>query len=295
MSYLRTMFFRLRLFALGALTVVATLGAAAASASAKSKLLRIGSRGAAVRTLQRNLTNVGVPTSVSGRYTRFTQRSVTIFQRENNIQVDGVTGPQTLRTLRVRLAADAAAERAAATAQAADASSGGAGLGDGTVAPIQTLDADVTTAPHLTLNAQGLVNIPAGLPSAETAMLQAANKIAHDSYVYGGGHNGWKAAKGYDCSGTTSYVLHAAGLMNGDQGDSANEPFDSTQFEQYGAAGKSLSGWATMWTNSWHVYLKISNLWFDTAALNTASGNDRWSTKRISSAKGFVERHPIGW
>jgi cell wall-associated NlpC family hydrolase len=287
------MFFRFRLLALSVLTVVVTLGAASA-ASAKTRLLRVGSRGAAVRTLQRNLTNVGIPTSVSGRYTRFTRGSVVIFQRENDIHIDGVTGPQTLRTLRVRLAADAAAERAAATAQAADASSGGAGLGNATVAPVPTLDAGVTTAPYLTLNSNGLVNIPAGLTSAETAMLRAANKIAHDSYVYGGGHNGWQAAKGYDCSGTTSYVLHAAGLMVGAQGDAAALPFDSTQFEQYGTAGPSLSGWATMWTNSWHVYLKISNLWFDTAALGTSS-NDRWSTQRISSAKGFVERHPIGW
>jgi peptidoglycan hydrolase-like protein with peptidoglycan-binding domain len=291
------MFFRLRLVALGTLTVVVMLGAAAsASAKTKTKMLRLGSRGATVRTLQRNLTDVGVPTTVNGRYTVVTRSHVIIFQRENDIAADGITGPQTLRTLRARIVADAAAQQAATTAEAADASSGGAGLGAGDDTTTTTLDAGVTDAPALTLNSQGLVNIPTtGIPAAMTAMLQAANKIAHDPYVYGGGHNGWKAAKGYDCSGSTSYVLHAAGLMVGAQGDAAAQPFDSTQFEQFGAPGQSLSGWATMWTNSWHVYLKISNLWFDTAALNTASGNDRWSTKRISSPKSFVERHPIGW
>ena len=60
-------------------------------------------------------------------------------------------------------------------------------------------------------------------------MLDAANKIAFDPYIYGGGHASFNAA-GYDCSGSVSYVLHAGGLLA--------TPLDSEQFLQVRPLGQ---------------------------------------------------------
>ena len=115
-------------------------------------------------------------------------------------------------------------------------------------------------------------------------MIAAANSIAFKPYVYGGGHGTWDSA-GYDCSGSVGFALHGGGLLS--------QTEDSGEMESYGAAGAGR--WITLWTNADHVYADIAGLWFDTAAQSSSNGNDRWSTRRISSAGGFVGRHPRGY
>ena len=51
---------------------------------------------------------------------------------------------------------------------------------------------------------------PAGAPEQVVAAIDAANRITRKPYKWGGGHGRWRDS-GYDCSGTVSYVLHAAG------------------------------------------------------------------------------------
>ena len=60
-------------------------------------------------------------------------------------------------------------------------------------------------------------------------MIAAGNRIHDKPYKYGGGHGTWNDT-GYDCSGSMSYVLHAAGLLD--------EALDSTGFMRWGEAGK---------------------------------------------------------
>ncbi len=134
-----------------------------------------------------------------------------------------------------------------------------------------------------TINSQGLALAPASAPPAVKEIIAAANQIAHKPYIYGGGHASW-IDSGYDCSGSTSYALRGAGLIS--------SPEDSSEFESYGSPG--VGQWVTLWANSGHVYMEIAGLWYDTAAQSSQNGNDRWSTQRISSAGGFVERHPTG-
>ena len=43
-------------------------------------------------------------------------------------------------------------------------------------------------------------------------MIAAGNRIARLPYLWGGGHGSFTSS-GYDCSGSVSYVLHAAGLL----------------------------------------------------------------------------------
>ena len=44
-------------------------------------------------------------------------------------------------------------------------------------------------------------------------IIAAGNRIARKPYKYGGGHGRWTDS-GYDCSGSVSYALHAAGLLD---------------------------------------------------------------------------------
>ena len=58
----------------------------------------------------------------------------------------------------------------------------------------------------------GLAYAPSYAPIQVQRAIWAGNQIRHKPYIYGGGHGVWNAS-GYDCSGSVSYVLHAAGLI----------------------------------------------------------------------------------
>jgi peptidoglycan hydrolase-like protein with peptidoglycan-binding domain len=136
---------------------------------------------------------------------------------------------------------------------------------------------------HATINSAGLAVPPANAPQAVVNVINAANQIATKPYIYGGGHGKW-IDRGYDCSGSVSFALHGGGLLTTTE--------DSTQFESYGAAGAGQ--WITIYANAGHAYMQVAGLWFDTAAQSGSNGNNRWSTHRVSSASGFVVRHPAG-
>lgn len=74
--------------------------------------------------------------------------------------------------------------------------------------------------PQARLLPDGRAVAPPSAPPAVKAMIEAANRIRHRPYHWGGGHRRWNAS-GYDCSGSVSYVMHAAGLLTG-------APLDST-------------------------------------------------------------------
>ena len=77
----------------------------------------------------------------------------------------------------------------------------------------------------------------------------AGNQIRHKPYIFGGGHGSFKAS-GYDCSGSVSYVLHAAGLLS--------TPMDSSEFMSWGRRG--LGRWITVYTNSGHAFVEIAGI-----------------------------------
>jgi len=68
---------------------------AAAIATAKSKVLREGATGDAVRWLQVGLHNAGIKTAVDGNFGPQTTANVRTFQTKKGIHVDGVVGRQT--------------------------------------------------------------------------------------------------------------------------------------------------------------------------------------------------------
>ncbi len=69
------------------------------AAPTSSGMLRAGSRGAAVRNLQQLLTRAGLPATADGDFGPATERAVIKWQTGAGIDVDGVVGPETMKSL----------------------------------------------------------------------------------------------------------------------------------------------------------------------------------------------------
>jgi hypothetical protein len=125
---------------------------------------------------------------------------------------------------------------------------------------------------------------PPRAPARVKAAIAAANRLVGLPYQYGGGHSEKRTA-GYDCSGATSYVLRAAGALDG-------PAHTSREFRHFGRAGKGE--WVTIYAIKGHVFLSIAGLRFDTGWHGNNGGcGPRWST-RSRPAEGAVLRHPPG-
>jgi cell wall-associated NlpC family hydrolase len=114
---------------------------------------------------------------------------------------------------------------------------------------------------------------------AVAKVIAAANQIATTPYVYGGGHGG--SSGGYDCSGSVSYALAAAGLVSG--------PLTSGAFMSWGEPGPGRH--ITVYANAGHAFMIVDGRRYDTSALS--GGGTRWTSASRSTA-GFVARHPPG-
>jgi peptidoglycan hydrolase CwlO-like protein len=176
--------------------------------------------------------------------------------------------------LQRQYAAQVAAARAAAAAAAAAAAQ------RASQASQQATEQVNQQAGGLAINSGATVEAPAGAPSSVVAMIAAGNAIATLPYIWGGGHASFQAL-GYDCSGSVSFVLNAAGLLS--------SPEVSGWFESYGDAGPGQ--WVTIYANPGHVWMEIAGRRFDTVAL--AEDGTRWSLGGGEYA-GFVVRHPAG-
>jgi cell wall-associated NlpC family hydrolase len=117
-------------------------------------------------------------------------------------------------------------------------------------------------------------------PQIVRDVIRTANVIAKTPYLWGGGHGSWSAV-GYDCSGSVSFALAGAGLLDA--------PLTSGELARWGAPGPGR--WITIYANAGHVFMDVAGLRFDTGALSGAG--TRWeATGRDTS--GFTARHPGG-
>jgi cell wall-associated NlpC family hydrolase len=128
--------------------------------------------------------------------------------------------------------------------------------------------------------ADGTAVAPRGSPQIVRDVINAGNVIAKTPYLWGGGHGSW-AASGYDCSGSVSFALAGAGLLDA--------PLTSGLLARWGSAGPGR--WITIYANGGHVFMEVAGLRFDTGAIR-GSGT-RWQATGRSTA-GFVARHPEG-
>jgi hypothetical protein len=125
------------------------------------------------------------------------------------------------------------------------------------------------------IGSDGLAIAPRSAPEPVKAMIAAANGIAGLPYRFGGGHTRWKDS-GYDGSGATSYVLHAAGLLS--------RPLDAARFRTYGIAvpaqpkpdddATTPGWWVTIFVCGNGVHMKIRNVEFDAHSDSGFPGED---------------------
>jgi hypothetical protein len=110
----------------------------------------------------------------------------------------------------------------------------------------------------------GKAAAPKNAPLAVKRAIWAANQRRHKPYRYGGGHKSFDD-RGYDCSGTISYVLGAAGLIS--------SPMSSTEFRSYGDSGPGR--WITIYAREGHTFAVIAGLRLDTTPSIVTPENGR--------------------
>jgi cell wall-associated NlpC family hydrolase len=119
------------------------------------------------------------------------------------------------------------------------------------------------------------------IPLKISEVIAGGNAIADFPYVYGGGHASF-IDRAYDCSGSVSYALAAAGLIGA--------PETSGQLEHWGVPGPGH--YLTVFANAGHTFMNVDGVWFDTAG-RAGPFSTRWLTAR-PSLTGYVVRHYPG-
>jgi cell wall-associated NlpC family hydrolase len=280
---------------LAAIALAAFAALALGGAAQALPTLHRGDHGRAVRALQRAL-----HIRADGAFGRGTARAVRRFQRRHGLRADGVVGKATWHALRRghrhrharverrgphvrlvqrRLGLTADGVYGPATAGAVRAFQRSHGLvADGIVGPA-TWAALGLGGGHPVLKRAHLHGVRAGAGALARAMA-AANRIAHFPYRFGGGHGSFQDS-GYDCSGSVSYVLHAAGVLA--------SPLDSGQLMSWGRPGHGRL--ITVYANPGHAYMVIRGRRYDTTG--RAQSGSRWQAHGRSS-RGYVARHAPG-
>ena len=127
----------------------------------------------------------------------------------------------------------------------------------------------------------GIAYAPSNAPDSVKHAIWAVNSICGRPYVWGGGHGSFQD-RGYDCSGTISYALHYAGMLQ--------SPIPSSDFLRYGERGRGR--WFTIYSRHGHVFANIAGLRLDTTDLRYGSDvGPRWHLDGRDTS-GFQARHP---
>jgi peptidoglycan hydrolase-like protein with peptidoglycan-binding domain len=217
--------------------------------------LKQGMSGHDVKILQDFLQRAGFKTAIDGEFGAGTVKSVKLFETDQQVTVDGVIDASDIDLLRSLVASGTGNARSAQ--------------------PLQTAPGSKAT-----IGPDGLAVAPADAPDQVKQIIAAGNEIATKPYHYGGGHGKWQDS-GYDCSGSVSYALHGAGLL-----DTA---LPSGDFMSWGEKGPGQ--WVTLYANSGHMYMVVAGLRYDTSG--RAQDGSRWHTDMRSSS-GYTVVHPPG-
>jgi cell wall-associated NlpC family hydrolase len=136
------------------------------------------------------------------------------------------------------------------------------------------------TGPRARVRSDGSAIAPDNAPDVVKRVILAGNAIAKFPYKWGGGHGAWRD-NGYDCSGSVSFALAAAGLLD--------RPLTSGLFTRYGDTGPGQ--WITIYANDGHVFMLVAGLRFDTSGRGRAG--TRWQ-EAPRPVGGFAVRHVPG-
>jgi cell wall-associated NlpC family hydrolase len=138
----------------------------------------------------------------------------------------------------------------------------------------------LATGPSARVLPDGTAQAPDNAPEVVKRVILAANQIAKFPYKWGGGHGAWRDT-GYDCSGSVSFALAGAGLLD--------RPLTSGLLATYGAPGPGR--WITIYANTGHVFMVVAGLRFDTSGQGRAG--TRWQ-EDVRTTGGFAVRHVPG-
>ena len=127
----------------------------------------------------------------------------------------------------------------------------------------------------------GIAYAPANAPMAVKNAIWAVNAIIRKPYRWGGGHATFFDV-GYDCSGSVSFLLHNAGVLDA--------PTPSKGLLSWGQAGRGR--WITVYTRSGHAFAIVAGLRLDTTGKSEREG-PRWHSDFRDLGK-FAARHPPG-
>ena len=127
----------------------------------------------------------------------------------------------------------------------------------------------------------GIAYAPENAPLPVKRAIWATNHLTRKPYVWGGGHGSFYD-KGYDCSGTVSFLLHHA--------DAIDRPAASRELAQFGNPGPGR--WITVYARNGHTFATVAGLRLDTTGRRGDEG-PRWREEPRSPA-GFTARHPEG-
>ena len=136
------------------------------------------------------------------------------------------------------------------------------------------------TGPRARVRPDGSAVAPDDAPDIVKRVILAGNAIAKFPYKWGGGHGAWRD-NGYDCSGSVSFALAAAGLLD--------RPLTSGVFMRYGEEGPG--DWITIYANDGHVFMLVAGLRFDTSGRGRAGTRWQEAPRPIG---GFAVRHIPG-
>ena len=130
----------------------------------------------------------------------------------------------------------------------------------------------------------GIAYAPSEAPDNIKNAIWAVNSLRQKPYVWGGGHGSFND-HGYDCSGTVSFALHYAGLLDA--------PLPSSDLRHYGRRGRGR--WITVYSRDGHTFAIIAGLRLDTTDVRDGDAvGPRWYIEGRDT-RGFVARHPEGW
>jgi peptidoglycan hydrolase-like protein with peptidoglycan-binding domain len=213
-----------------------------------------GMSGHDIKVLQDFLTRAGFKVSVDGEFGASTEKAVKKFETAQTRTVDGIMDAADIDALRTLAGED--------------------DPGAGTM-PTQLAPGDTAQ-----IGSDGLAIAPASAPPQVQAIIAAGNQIASKPYKYGGGHGKWNDS-GYDCSGSVSYALHGAGLLE--------DAMPSGDFTDWGDPGPGQ--WVTLYAKSSHMFMVVAGIRFDTSG-RTKNGT-RWQAD-MRSTSGYTAVHPPG-
>jgi cell wall-associated NlpC family hydrolase len=241
------------------LAVAAVPPAEASAAQYGSRTLRDGAVGRDVKQLQRYLARAGHRVARDGEFGPRTRGALSATEAELELRADGVATVREQRAIRRAVVYPA-----------------GGGAAYAKPPPPEV----VVPGARGAVTAEGFAVPPRSAPAVVKKVIAAGNEIATTPYKWGGGHARWEDT-GYDCSGSVSYALHGAGLLD--------SPLVSGDLAHWGERGPGK--YISVYANADHVYMVVTGMRFDTSA-RSRSGS-RWTMEERSSA-GFSVTHPDG-